>query len=228
VGYRGKVAERERARELRALGWTMPDIAAELGVSRGSVSSWTRDVPMVPQPRSRARRRGPNALQQAKAAEIDRLLAEGRARIGGLSERDLLIAGAALYAGEGSKTNGKVSFANSDARMVALFLTWLRTFFQPEEGRLRVRIYLHEGLDLASATAFWASVTGIPASQFHQPYRARADASIRSTKHAMGCATVVLSCSTTHRRVLGLVEALLPCVVHSGVAQLAEQTTVNR
>jgi transcriptional regulator with XRE-family HTH domain len=82
VGYRGKVAEQERARELRAQGWTMPDIAAELGVSRGSVSLWTRDVPFEPRARTRARSRGPNALQRAKQAEIDRLLDEGRARIG--------------------------------------------------------------------------------------------------------------------------------------------------
>jgi hypothetical protein len=40
-------------------------------------------------------------------AEIDRLLAEGRARIGRLSEREFLIAGVALYAGEGSKGGRK-------------------------------------------------------------------------------------------------------------------------
>ena len=47
-----------------------------------------------------ARTRGPNRLQQRKQVEIDRLLAEGIERIGQLSDRDLLIAGTALYAGE--------------------------------------------------------------------------------------------------------------------------------
>ena len=45
------------------------------------------------------------------------------------SERDLFVAGIALYAGEGRKTDGGVGFANSDPRMIALFLPWLRTFF---------------------------------------------------------------------------------------------------
>ncbi|MCU1485510.1 MAG: putative ATPase subunit of terminase (gpP-like), partial [Actinomycetia bacterium] len=80
MGNRGKVAERERARALRADGWTMPDIGAELGVSRGSVSAWTRDIPVVV--RRRTSPRAPNALQRAKAAEVERLLAEGRERIG--------------------------------------------------------------------------------------------------------------------------------------------------
>jgi hypothetical protein len=39
MGYRGKVAERERARELRAQAWTLKEIASELGVSRSSARS---------------------------------------------------------------------------------------------------------------------------------------------------------------------------------------------
>ncbi len=47
MGYRGKLAAQARARALRAEGWTMPDIGVELGVSRSSVSLWTRDVPFT-------------------------------------------------------------------------------------------------------------------------------------------------------------------------------------
>jgi transposase len=104
MGYRGKVADKEQARALRGEGWTMPEIAAELEVSEASVSLWARDVDFLPR-RGRAapRRRGPNKLQRAKADEIEQLLAEGRERIGELSEREFLVAGTALYAGEGAK-----------------------------------------------------------------------------------------------------------------------------
>jgi hypothetical protein len=44
VGYRGKLAERERARDVRAQAWTINEIVAELGVSKSSVSVWVRDV----------------------------------------------------------------------------------------------------------------------------------------------------------------------------------------
>jgi hypothetical protein len=95
--------------------------------------------------------------------------AEGRARIGRLSEREFLIAGAALDAGEGSKRDGAVRFANTDPRMIALFCAWLRRFFEVDEARLRVRLYLHEGLDLAASVGFWSQLTGIPPSQFQKP-----------------------------------------------------------
>jgi hypothetical protein len=107
VGYRGKVGERERARELRAPAWTISEIVAELGVSRSSVSVWVRDADFDEAARAAraganrrlgARNRGPDRLQLRTQAEIDRLLAEGVERIGGLNDRDLLIGPAVSYA----------------------------------------------------------------------------------------------------------------------------------
>ena len=209
MGYRGKLVEQDTARRLRAKGWTMPEIALELGVSKGSVSLWTRDVRFDPKPRRLPVRTGPNRLQRAKADEIAAMAVEGRARVGQLDDRDLLIAGTALYAGEGAKTPGAVLFVNSDPRLVSLHLRWLRTCFTVDERRLRARTYLHEGLDLATATAFWSEVMALPPARFGQPHRAVPRASIRHNKHEHGCATVRYSCTRTHRAVIGLMDALL-------------------
>lgn len=228
MGYRGKVEEQNEARRLRSEGWTMPDIAAELGVSRSSVSLWVRDVAYVPRrpPRSGFVKREPNALARRKQAEIERLLAEGRERIGELSERDLLIAGTALYAGEGFKDR-QVGMANTDPRILVFFVAWLRRFFDVDERRLKVALYLHDGLDLDAATAYWSALLDITPDRFLKPYRAVADQTRRRSKHEMGCPRVTYTCSHTLRAVLGLVDALLPSTGPSGVAQLAERRTVN-
>ena len=147
--------------------------------------------------------------------------------MGALNERDLLVAGAMLYAGEGDKTDGAVGLANSDPRMHSFFLAWLRHFFEIDERRLRLRLYLHVGLDVDVANTFWSQLTGIPLHQFGKPYRAKPDPSIRRAKHPMGCPKVTYACSRTHRAVMGLVHALLASEAHSGVAQLAEQGIVN-
>ncbi|HEV3494728.1 MAG TPA: hypothetical protein VHA34_00100, partial [Actinomycetes bacterium] len=206
MGYRGKLAEQQQARQLRRTGLPLAEIATRLGVSKSSVSVWVRDVEFTApaRPPPRGRRREPNALQRRKQAEIDRLLAEGQLRVGRLSEREFLVAGVALYAGEGAKGDGSVVFANSDPRMVAFFCSWLRHFFDIDESRLRVRLYLHRGLDLAAAIAFWSALTGIPEAQFVKPYRAVPDPSIRSAKHVHGCVGVRYSCSATHRSIMGL------------------------
>lgn len=221
MGYRGKVEEQNRARELRAQAWTLGEIAEELGVSKSSVSLWVRGVRFdeaAADERSRsrheagaarARQRGPNALQRRKQAEIEELLEEGRRRVGSMSDQEFLLVGVALYAGEGAKRDGSVRFANTDPRMISLFCAWLRRYFDVDETRLRVRLYLHEGLDLETANDFWSSLTGIPLSQFGTPYRAVADPSIRTSKHPMGCPSVIYGCSRTHRSIAGLMRALL-------------------
>src|SRR5215471_2895575 len=99
---RAKDDVRIKARELRARGYSMLEIAAELGVSKSSAALWTRDMPRVGRisdgeiryrksarasafwaeesPRREARRQ---AISERAAAEI-----------GLLTDREVLISGA--------------------------------------------------------------------------------------------------------------------------------------
>ena len=235
MGYRGKTEEQHRARDLRAQGWTYKEICDELGVSRSSVSTWVRDVEVDPEvwaERMRTRRNHGWAKRKAtferkRAERVEDARAEAERVLGQMTDRDLLVAGIALYAGEGSKTRGEVAFANSDARMIATFLSFLRTHFVIDESRLRVHLYLHDGLDLDAAFTYWSNITGIPRTQFQKPYRAVPDPSIRTSKHPMGCPSVRYCCTKTHRTIMSLIDALLAFEIPSGVAQSAEQGTVN-
>lgn len=223
MGYRGKLKERHQARELRAKAWTLQEIADELGVSRSSVSVWVRDVEFEPKPRSSgrsAKRQEEHPLHRRKIAEVRELLDAGRRRLTSVSDEEFLVAGLALYAGEGAKTDGTVAFANSDPRFIAFYMEWLRRFFDIDESRLRLRLYLHEELDIGKANAYWSTVTRIPMSQFMKPYRAvRTSSKVRRTKHEFGCPRIDYSCSRTHRAIMGLVTALLEYVpLPDGVA----------
>ena len=209
MGYGGKVADRARARELRARSWTLDEIARELGVSKSSVSVWVRDVEFTPKPRNRGHRtQKPHPLHLAKLAEIERLDEAGRTAVGELDDRELLLVGTALYWGEGFKGDGAVGMANTDPACLHFFVDWLRRCFDIDESRLRVRVYLHSGLDLDSAERYWSELLRIPRAQFGKAYRAAADPSRRRSKHAHGCPAVVYSDSSLHRRVMGLVRAL--------------------
>lgn len=209
MGYRGKVLRQERAHVMRARNMTLQDIATELGIAKSSVSLSVRDVEFTPSKRRTGPQRRPHPAHEAKLAQIAALNAEGIERIGTLTDAAFLAAGIALYAGEGSKRDGSVNFANTDPRMIRFFCSWLRRFFDVDESRLRMRVYLHQGLDLEGAEAHWSNVAQIPREQFQQPYRAVADSTRRRTKHEFGCAYVLYSCSTTHRRIMGLMRALL-------------------
>jgi transcriptional regulator with XRE-family HTH domain len=209
MGYRGKLAERERARELRAQSWTLNAIAAELGVSKASVSVWVRDVDFVPTPRSRGHPAGPHhPMRLRKEAEIASCRDEADAWIGSLTERELTMFALGLYAGEGDKTGGSVGMANTNPVYLLVFLTWLRRTFQIDESRLRVVLYLHEGLDIDAALAYWSTLLGIAPQQFTKPYRAEDNPTIRLTKHVFGCPKVRYSSTFLQRRVLAMIEAV--------------------
>lgn len=210
MGNRGKVEERQRARELRGDSWTMLAIATELGVSKSSVSQWVRDVDFVPTPRNRGHPAGPkHPMRLKKEAEIERCRVEAEQWVGELSERDLAMFALGLYAGEGAKTNNEASMANTNPAYLRVYLAWLRAQFDIDESRLKAVLYLHEDLDLDAAELHWSAALGVPLEQFRKPYRAVADESIRSRKHMYGCATVRYQSAITQRRVMARIEAIV-------------------
>jgi hypothetical protein len=101
-----------------------------------------------------------------KLAEIDEMDCWGAEQIGELSDREFLVAGAALYLGEGHKTGTAVAMANTNPDIIRLFVTWVRRVFTLEESRWSGRLYLHQGLDVEASTEFWSELSGIPPSQF--------------------------------------------------------------
>ena len=116
-----------KARELRTSGWTYDEIAAELGVSKCSVSLWVRDMPRrgrISYEEFRKRNaEGVSRYWQAEAARREagrQKISDTAARqIGVLSDREILIAGAIAYWCEGSKNKpyrraNRVIFINGD------------------------------------------------------------------------------------------------------------------
>ena len=107
MGYRGKVEEQEQARLLRAEGRTLLEIAETLGVSKSSVSLWVRDMGIEVRQRKVVARRRPIVSTSPSSLKSSGSTACGRDRIGVLSDEAFLAAGAALYAGEGAKRDGR-------------------------------------------------------------------------------------------------------------------------
>lgn len=133
---RAKDDARIKARELRARGYSMLEIAAELGVSKSSVSLWTRDMPRVGRlSNAEIRQRNAAGVSAFWAEESPRREARRRAvsdqaarQIGSLTDREVIIAGAMAYWCEGSKNKpyrrqeNEVAFINSDPKLILFFL----------------------------------------------------------------------------------------------------------
>jgi transposase len=178
---RAKDDLREKARDLRSRGHTYVEIAAELGVSKSSVSLWARDLPRVG-------RISYEETRKRKAAGVSRywqaegLRREARrqavkdaaaAEIGPLNEREILIAGAIAYWCEGCKSkphrpSEQIAFINSDPQLISFFMRFLEAAGVTRE-RLICRVNIHETADVAAAQQFWQELTELPDTQFRRP-----------------------------------------------------------
>lgn len=177
---RAKDAVRAQARELREKGLDYEEIAAELGVSKGSVSLWVRDMPTPPHlSYEESRKRSAEGVRRYWAAEhpvreaARQAVADAAAaEIGELSDREVLVAGAIAYWCEGAKgrprrSSDRVTFINSDADLIRFFLRFLDSVGVNRE-RLTYRVQIHENADIRSAELFWLEVTGADPAQFRR------------------------------------------------------------
>jgi transposase len=217
---------RAKARLLREEGLDYDDIAAELGVSKSSVSLWVRDLPRpgrlsYDECRKRAAegvRRYWEAERPARQAEREAVKAAAIAEIGALTDRELLIAGAVAYWCEGTKRKPhrpqeRVIFVNSDPGLIAFFLRFLRAAGIPG-SRLTYRVYIHESADAEAARRFWLGVTRAEPRQFlrttlkhHNPKTVRKNVG----DGYFGCLRVdVQRSSDLYRRIEGWCSALVP------------------
>ena len=216
---------RARARELRRRGLAYNEIAAELGVSKSSISLWLRDIPR-PERLSAAecakrqaaavaaywsaeRSRRADARQAIRAAERD--------AIGPLAERDVVIAGAIAYWCEGTKSkpyrrSGRVIFINSDPRLISFYLRFLRSA-GVKDGQLSFRLSIHESADIRAAHEFWQRVTQADVAQFHRPNIKRHNPNtvrLNTGNSYNGCLRVeVLRSGDLYQRIEGWCDAVL-------------------
>ncbi|GHF64174.1 hypothetical protein GCM10010218_52060 [Streptomyces mashuensis] len=205
---------RDRARELRRAGKTYDEIVAELGVAKSSVSLWVRDLPKprktVKQMRemSEARWAPYREARDAKREEVKRA---ATAEIGAMTDRDLFIAGVALYWAEGTKSkphrpSERATFINSDPDVIYLYLRWLALLgVKPE--RLRFHVMVHENANVAAVEQFWADLVGVDITGLgkttlkkHNPKTVRKNVG----EHYRGCLIVrVLDSADLYRRIEG-------------------------
>lgn len=144
--------ERAHARRLRASGQPYKRIAAQLGVSVGSVHLWTKDIELTAEQKTH-NLTGPTGPQnpehirgRAKAwAARCRRSRERSQQDGRDAAREgdpLHLAGCMLYWAEGAKRRNGIHFTNSDPQMLALFRQFLTESLAVERDEILMTLNL--------------------------------------------------------------------------------------
>ena len=119
-------------------------------------------------------------------------------------ETELKAHGVALYWGEGYKAAGAtgVDFANSDERMIRVFLAFLRRICGVDERKLRIFLYCHDYASAVHHIRYWSRVTKVPKRQFTKPYVAK-----RASIKGKGMPHGLIHVRYNDKKLLGLIRS---------------------
>ena len=179
-----KIAQQNQAIAMRKAGKTYSEILKVIPVAKSTLSLWLRAVGLstaqeqtLTTKKRKAGLRGSLARKNHRLAQITEFDAQGISDVGKITDRELWLLGVALYWAEGSKqrtetsVSSAVMFANSDVRMLKLFLRWLYAV-KISEADILFELYVHSNrrAEVDSFKRWWAQHLGVPVARFDRVY----------------------------------------------------------
>src|SRR3989338_1087468 len=177
----------ERVIKERKNGKTFSEIRAILksDIPKSTLSYWCRNVSLpdyykdkickiVKESGERGRLIAVAVNKAKREKYLSSLFQKNRYLLDKLKNKDVAkIALSLLYAAEGSKgKRGSLSFANSDPKIISIFLVLLRFCFKFYEDSFRCTLQCRADQNIKKLKHFWSKVTNIPQNKF---YKARVD-----------------------------------------------------
>jgi hypothetical protein len=160
---------KDRAIKLRTEGYTYSYIAEKTGLAKSTLSYHLANVPYSPNKEtikvlSLAQLRSAKTKHTQKQSRITDARRQAIKEFGTLSNRDVFIAGIALYAGEGSKTQNLVRLVNADPNVICFFIKWLNQL-GVNSNHIMLRVHGYPDTDKVEAESYWLEKTGLDKTQ---------------------------------------------------------------
>lgn len=195
---RAKTSERHQARALRKQGLSFREIKAIVGVSKGTLNLWLKDIELTPDQkqhlldraitgREKARMRGAWQNREKHRARVRTPFEAARAEFPQRINDPLFTTGIVLYWAEGSKTTRRFQFMNSDPVAVRTMVEWLVRCARIPTEKIVASVQVHRVYADCGFEKFWEAVTGLSSAQFRAPYFKPTPHKVKKNPTYMGC-----------------------------------------
>ena len=175
--------EYSAALALRLQGQTYGEIRKVFKIPKSTLSTWFSNLKINNKARKilvSKRRDGHHKLVEFNKIRTINIQKENEdirknyeARIYKLSNKELMILGAALYWGEGYKNfrlkRGAypyICFGNSDPEMVRIFIAFLERILNISKNKMRCQVMIYPNLSSSRSINYWQNITKIPIENF--------------------------------------------------------------
>lgn len=163
-----KIAEKQRAKELRLEGLSYKEISEQLGVTKSTLSGWLGNIELTEEQKERLSKkcRITSIVSGKKNKERwDELKFKVKENYHPPIDDPEFMLGLGLFWGEGTK-KAEASFVNSDLFAIKCYIKWITTYFGAKELCFRVQHYYKEQDE--NIKIWWASNLGYDISQFRK------------------------------------------------------------
>lgn len=221
-----KFDKKIKAQKLRRNGLSIKSIASKLEVSKSSVSIWCKNIILTKKQRDvllknsiiagyKGRLLGAMMNKKKKEKIISFYRLKGKKEINKLSRKNFLIAGLALYWGEGSK-NKQLNFVNSNPSIILFMFKWFQIIMNIKKDEFMPRIFINEihKPRINKVLEFWNSLLKLPKEQFRKTIFIKTKQKKIYENHDRYYGMLAFRIKNSAKlsyRILGLIEALSRC-----------------
>lgn len=198
-----------KSKELRKQGKSINEIASLLGVSKGSVSIWVRDIELTDNQIKELEQQNPiynnqlhGSKERANKARKQRSqyqqLGKEKAKEGNLLHQ----AGCMLYWAEGYKSKNTCAIVNTDVNLLKFFMNFLKENFNltNQDFKITINYYTNNGLSKNDIENYWLNQLDLPQEAIRKGQennRPRSSTgAIRHNKHPYGMCNLIVKKST--------------------------------
>ena len=212
-----KRVEQLEARRLRQEeGMSVKKISVQLGVSRGTVSVWVRDVILTDEQKERLK--ASNPIYNPRDWGGGKVTADNyrKRRIeyqkeGSIRAKDKdfkHIQVCMLYWGEGDKNRNVCGIANTDVFLLQAFVDFLRNEFHVPDHKFRINIQCHlgNGLSVEEIEKYWADNLSVPLSSVRKTTVVYKRNEGTFTKHEYGICRVQVCDTRISQHIFGAIQ----------------------
>jgi hypothetical protein len=172
-----KFDKQQEAKSFRKDGKSITWIAKQLGVSKGSVSLWVKDLELTIDQKNQLLASQTNNFkyiynnskqkQFLSKREENQEIGRNKAK-----EKDTLhCMGCMLFWAEGTKDKNRIAFTNSDANMLKLFVRFLKETLsiQNDQISMTVNCFLNNENDIAEVINWWITELNLQGARQTKP-----------------------------------------------------------
>ncbi len=173
---------KQKARNLRAKGWSLGEINLKMKIPKNTLSGWFKDILLSKEQNKRIEKKmlasaaiGREVASKLLREKMEKWKEDIRNSVNHFEnvflenpEFGKIVCGL-LYLCEGAKypSTRCLVFGNSDPWIIRCFINLLRNSFNIDEEKLRCRIMYRYDQNLKELNKYWSNVTGIPLHNFY-------------------------------------------------------------